>query len=191
MSSARFSADGTFWVLGSTDGRVRVTPIPKPAAGAAATAFTLPPADTPAWEGRIHDCESGRVTAAVTSFDHKYLLSAGSDGSFLNYLVALDEFEPHEGESLPLPTMNEDETPLVSKAGEGRALLRDGHRLDCGQASQSSPAPSSPPPPLTATPPGCHRPRTSPTRATTPSRSPSRRPSTTTCWRRPRPRSLP
>ena len=35
----------------------------------------------PYWESQAHDCQTGSVTAVVTSFDDSYLLSAAQDGT--------------------------------------------------------------------------------------------------------------
>ena len=37
--------------------------------------------DGPTWEGQVHDCHTGSVTAVATSFDDSYLLSAAQDGT--------------------------------------------------------------------------------------------------------------
>lgn len=35
----------------------------------------------PYWEGQVHDCQTGGVTAVATSFDDSYFLSAAQDGT--------------------------------------------------------------------------------------------------------------
>ena len=35
----------------------------------------------PFWEGQVHDCQTGSITALATSFDDSFLLSAAQDGT--------------------------------------------------------------------------------------------------------------
>eukprot|EP00002_Diphylleia_rotans_P014287 TRINITY_DN2784_c0_g1_i6.p1 TRINITY_DN2784_c0_g1~~TRINITY_DN2784_c0_g1_i6.p1 ORF type:complete len:1834 (-),score=489.32 TRINITY_DN2784_c0_g1_i6:186-5687(-) len=43
------------------------------------------------WRGLLHDCEHGKITSLVTSFDDSHLFSAGRDGNLFVYRVSISE----------------------------------------------------------------------------------------------------
>lgn len=73
----------------------------------------------PFWEGQVHDCQTGGITALATSFDDSFLLSAARDGTLyihvrqatcprwqLNDLAADDDFN----KPLPFPSKSRYQT---------------------------------------------------------------------------------
>lgn len=75
-----------FALLGSSDGRVRVTPVHQTPTEAPAPVG--PAAAGRPWEGSLHDMDRGSVAAVALSADDSFMLSAGRDGSL--YLCAVD-----------------------------------------------------------------------------------------------------
>ncbi|MEW5304835.1 MAG: hypothetical protein WDW36_007418 [Sanguina aurantia] len=97
-----------FALLGSSDGRVRVTPV-HPTPTAQTPAHGRPAAAGRPWEGSLHDMDRGSVAAVALSADDSYLLSAGRDGSL--YTCAVD-----------LSAWGMDPGPLSTRAAEEGAV---------------------------------------------------------------------
>lgn len=48
----------------------------------------------PFWEGQVHDCQTGSITAVATSFDDSYLISAAQDGTLYLHVGHITLFFP-------------------------------------------------------------------------------------------------
>ncbi|KAL3160143.1 hypothetical protein ABBQ32_010912 [Trebouxia sp. C0010 RCD-2024] len=76
----------------------------------------------PFWEGQVHDCQTGSITAVATSFDDSYLISAAQDGTLYLHDVKLPSVSRLEGQPLDVPLAEAEPTPEAAVSGDGYSL---------------------------------------------------------------------